>query len=120
MNRQEPPRDPIADKARAVFERQSESLDPRTAVRLRQARREAIAPRPMRPAWLPLGAATAAVLLVGLAWWMPGSHTRGPTGTAADSALPPDIEGDVLANDTDAEMYSWLGDAPVAPDEGAL
>lgn len=120
MNRQEPPRDPIADKARAVFERQSEQLDHRTAARLRQARREAIAPRASRPAWLPLGVATAAMLLVGVAWWTPRLHdTTGPE-IAADSALTPDIEGDVLANEADSEMYSWLGDAPVAPDEGAL
>lgn len=120
MSRQEPPRDPIADKARALFDRQCEQLDPRTAARLRQARREAVAPLASRPTWLPLGVATVAMLLVGVAWWMPRPYDGGGTQATVDSALTPDIEGDVLANEADSEMYSWLGDAPVAPDEGAL
>ncbi|MFT3805918.1 hypothetical protein [Arenimonas sp.] len=115
MNRQEPPRDPVADKARELFEQQSERLDMNTALRLRQARRDVLSPRASRPAWLPMGTAAAAALVIGLAWWMP----RQPDATA-NSALTPDMEVDVLANESDSEMYSWLGDAPVAPDEGAL
>lgn len=119
MNRQEPSRDPIADKARESFERRSEHVDARTAAQLRQARRAALSPRKPRPAWLPLGAATAAALLVGIAWWMPRPGDIG-NEVKNDAALSVDIEGDVLANEADSDLYSWLGDAPVAPDEGAL
>lgn len=120
MNRQEPSRDPIADKAREIFERRSNHVDANAAARLRQARREAIAPRASRPLWLPFGAATAAALLVGIAWWTPRPQDTVVRGTTTDSALTVDIEGDVLASDADSDLYSWLGDAPVAPDEGAL
>lgn len=120
MNRQEPSRDPIADKAREMFERRSDHVDANTAARLRQARRDAMTPRTSRPVWLPLGAATAAVLLVGIAWWAPRTQDTVAPGTTTDSALTVDIEGDVLSSDAESDLYSWLGDAPVAPDEGAL
>lgn len=118
MTRHDPSRDPLADKARQLFERRSEHLDANAASRLRQARRTALAGdiRPLARAWLPWSAATAAALLLAFAWWLPPQRNPAPAGD--DSALSASIESDALANEENSELYAWLGDAPVAPDDG--
>ena len=101
------------DTPRALFERASERLDQGTAFRLRRAREAALQARPAkRPAWgVPAGAFAAAVLALGLAWWLPG-----PSPTAPDALAVEDIDALVVAED--AELYAWLAEAPVAAPGG--
>lgn len=103
--------DPMTEKSRALFDRASAGLDPPTANRLRLMRRDAIAGTPLRSTyrWLPLGAAAATVLAVGVAWWLP---VRNPPVTTNDSSVSA-TDQDLLPED-DAEIYDWLGEAPVA------
>jgi hypothetical protein len=118
MTRHDPTRDPLADNARQLFERRSKHLDVNAASRLRQARRRALAGEtpPLTRAWVPWSAATAAALLLAFAWWLPPQ--RNPIPASDDSALSASIESDALASEEDSELYAWLGDAPVAPDDG--
>lgn len=103
--------DPIADRARALFDRAADGLDPAMAGRLRQARREALHGDRRRPStrWLPAGAFAAAVLALGLAWWLPPR----PAADAGDALSGTEIDELVLAED--ADLYVLLADAPVAP-----
>lgn len=101
-------------ESRELFERSVERLDAGTGNRLRLMRRDALASaRRPRASWLaPTAAAVSVLLLASLAWWLPSA----PEQTAA---LPPEIlDGGeaVLQGDIDAQMYAWLGDAPVAID----
>lgn len=119
MTRHDPSRDPVAESARRLYDRRSQHLDGNAALRLRQARRESLAAPapPARRVWMPLGAASAAALLLALAWWLP--PRAGPAQAAAgDSGFSASLERDALASEADSELYAWLGDAPVAPDGG--
>lgn len=104
------------DTPRALFERASERLDQGTAFRLRRAREAALQARPeKRPAWgVPAGAFAAAVLALGLAWWLPGREATAPIEPGALAGE--DIDALVLAED--AELYAWLAEAPVAAPGG--
>jgi hypothetical protein len=107
-------------RMRELFERASHRVDAAAANRLRRARRDALAPAPQRRlgAWIPAGAAMAAVLAVGVGWWLPERSTVVPSSVAQADAADP-----AWAVDDDADVYAWLGDAPVAidsPKEGAL
>ena len=122
MNSHDPNQIPVAGggPARQLFERASARLDIATANRLRLMRRDAQArPGPRRGrSFLPMGATAAALLALGLAWWLPGKNLQ-------DSASPVALEAAQAAyiGDDDAEVYAWLGDAPVATDNepaGAL
>ena len=107
--------DPINDRARELFERASEHLDQGAAFRLRRARLEARQPRRRSvPGFVPAGAFAAAVLALGLAWWMPASN--GPVTPPVESANEsvPATEFDTLLAEEDTELYIWLADAPVA------
>lgn len=123
MNGQDPNHDqdtPATVRARALFDRASARVDHNAVNRLRLARREALAPTlpRRRGAWIPAGAAMAAVLAIGLSWWLPERGTVAPTNVAQTQAQDPE-----WAVDEDADLYAWLGDAPVAtgkPREGAL
>ena len=64
---------------------------------------------------MPMGAAAAAVLALGVAWWMPRSPEATPETTAITAT---DAEIDSLMTDEDAELYAWLADAPVATRSG--
>jgi hypothetical protein len=161
------PRDPLATRARALFEAQAADPDPAIANRLRLARRAALASRPS-PArwWLPLAGATALGALAWMLW--PRAHAPAPvpapvvvapaprpspqveprvepsveppaplprpeTPLAIDDAVVPEgVPDDALApeslpddaepawmDEEDVELYAWLGDAPVAPDDGS-
>ena len=107
--------DPITDRARDLFERASDGLDQGMAFRLRRARHEAQQPRPVRraiPALVPAGAFAAAVLALGLAWWLPQRAVVAPP--TAPAATVSAAELDALVIEEDAELYAWLADAPVA------
>lgn len=104
--------------SRALFERSVDRLDVGTGNRLRLMRRKALSGvKPARPAWLiPAGGAGMALLLVGVAWWSPQGvapdrDSAGTTAIAADGA------DTAFPSDDDAELYAWLGDAPVAVDK---
>ena len=104
--------DPSIQKARALFDRAGDRLDPGMAHRLRLAREAALRPRPAtHRSWgLPAGAFAAAVLALGLAWWLPGRPGLAPA--APDPLAGEELEALVVAED--AELYAWLADAPVA------
>jgi len=120
MTGHDPEHDDKLPAARALFERASANLDPAMANRLRLVRRAAQSPAPrVRAAWVPAGAAMAAFVAVGLAWWLP--EPAATTGAVAGSPMgaPPEW----IATDEDADLYAWLGEAPVAIDktkDGAL
>lgn len=108
--------DPITSTARDLFERASARVDHGTAFRLRRARQDALqAQAQARPrgfaGLVPAGAFAAAVLALGLAWWMPQRPDVAPAATTISSA-DADIEG--LMTEEDPELYAWLADAPVA------
>lgn len=110
------PRPPAGlTNSRELFERSVERIDAATGNRLRLMRRDALAgARQRRARWLAPGVTAALVLLLaGLAWWLPAPPEQ------AAAALPPEIlDGGeaVFPGDKDAEMYAWLGEAPVAVD----
>lgn len=110
--------DPITPAARALFERASARVDTGTAHRLRRARQEALQARPRSrgiAGLVPAGAFAAAVLALGLAWWMPPRPAGVPANTAAAAA---ETEIDGLMTEEDPELYAWLADAPVATHRG--
>lgn len=110
--------DPITPAARDLFERASARVDPGTAHRLRRARQEALQGRPRArtvAGLVPAGAFAAAVLALGLAWWMPQRPDAAPADTAV-AAADAEIEG--LMTEEDPEIYAWLADAPVATRRG--
>jgi ferric-dicitrate binding protein FerR (iron transport regulator) len=106
--------DPITSRARELFDRASEGLDQGAAFRLRRARQEA-QQGPARPRasrnLMPAGAFAAAVLALGLAWWLPPGSTQ---PAPASSGLASNAEIEALLADEDPELYDWLADAPVA------
>jgi hypothetical protein len=110
--------DPITPAARDLFDRASVRVDQASAYRLRRARQEALQARP-RPRGIaglvPAGAVAAAVLALGLAWWMPRHPDTAPVTPEATVA---DAEIDGLMTEEDPELYAWLADAPVATRSG--
>lgn len=106
----------VANKARQEFESAVGSIDAGTGNRLRLMRREALAGTQARKrGWLvPSIAVAAAVLAIGLAWRQP-SVTTAPT----TPALAVDETAQLgFPSDDEAELYAWLGDAPVATPAG--
>jgi hypothetical protein len=107
--------DPMTKKMREVFDLASDSVDPATGNRLRLMRRDALAngaPRRSPYRWFPLGAAAAAILGVGLTWWLPQQRAVNSPAENNLAATDPD-----LLPDDDTEIYTWLGDAPVATND---
>jgi len=103
--------DSMTERSRALFDRASANLEPAIGNRLRLMRREALAgTRPRAPyRWLPLGAAAATLLGIGMTWWLPQRNTTVlPNETSINAS-----DQDLLPED-DAEIYDWLGEAPVA------
>ncbi|KFN43344.1 hypothetical protein [Arenimonas oryziterrae] len=105
------------DAARQLFDRAGDRLDTATANRLRLMRREALrgaaGPASRLGTWLPVGAAAVAVLALAIAWRAPV-----PEENIADT---PDTElgtDPAVTGEDDAELYAWLGDAPVATTPG--
>jgi hypothetical protein len=107
--------------ARDLFERAAKDIPAATAARLRQQRMAALqGPPPAGTralAWgLPAGAMAA--LLIGMAWWraMPAPTTE---PGAPDVAPAADVVALPAAAPDEAELYAWLGEAPVASDAGS-
>ena len=110
--------DPITPAARDLFERASARVDHPAAQRLRRARQEALQSRPrsrIAAGLMPAGAFAAAVLALGLSWWMPQRPATTPATAVTTSA---DAEIESLMTEEDPELYSWLADAPVATHSG--
>ena len=112
-------------RARALFARAVERVDPATARRLQDARRRAQQPREATTAWrfaIPVGAA-AALAFASAIGMRPPTPVPGDTAvatatpdaapaSAVDPALPDEIER--LLDAEDPDIYAWLADAPVA------
>lgn len=110
--------DEFAARARELFEQAGHRLDPAAANRLRVSRRAALLAPPGRARRLLPLAASASLLALGLAWWFP-RHPAAPASTSTSGSS----DAAVLDSDEDDEIYTWLSDAPVAPDRdqgGAL
>jgi hypothetical protein len=107
--------------ARALFERSVQELDDAAVKRLRLARRAALSGgREPASNWLrwPAGFAAAAVLVLGLSWWWPGTSIAPPAPAPNTAAAPAETEEPGLAEaGDDAELYAWLGEAPVAVEQ---
>lgn len=104
------PNDPRSNDPRQLFERAAGRVDQGMAYRLRRAREAALQGQPAaggRPGrLLPAGAFAAAVLALGLAWWVP--HRPMPGEPLASNEI------DALVQAEDAELYAWLAEGPVA------
>lgn len=115
MSRPDREHDPVHAAARDLFDRASDRLDQGAAFRLRRARHEAQQPRRRGlPAFVPAGAFAAAVLALGVAWWLPSSGTLAPGAPDLAVDPAPAAEFDTLLAEEDPELYIWLADAPVA------
>ncbi|MBP6596481.1 MAG: hypothetical protein KA196_03105 [Arenimonas sp.] len=112
--------DPITPRARRLFDAAAARLDAPMAQSLQRARRQALdgTARPARSHFgaIPAGAFAAAVLALGLAWWLP-TRTVMPVETPAVASAP---DADAILASEDAELYAWLGDAPVATGDAEL
>ncbi len=109
--------DPITPRARQLFDAAVDRLDAHSAQSLRRARRLALE-APAKPARAPFalvstGAFAAAVLALGLAWWLPTRPAAPTEAVPVASAL----ELDAMLTAEDAALYAWLGDAPVATED---
>lgn len=99
--------DPIATKSRAVFEHSVATLDVATANRLRLMRRDTLSqqtPGRFKSFLIPVSATLAIAL--GVAIFLP-QFQAGKAVTEQDTVY---ISAE---DDADAEMLSWLADAPV-------
>lgn len=114
-NANETARDPILEKSRHLFQDQCAHLDMATGNRLRLMRRDtlnALQPRHRRAGWQ--AGAAALTLAIGMAWWLPSRNSDPDSETYAAQ-----ISEAALLEDEDAELYAWLGEAPVAIDASA-
>ncbi len=114
------PDERIEQRARTLFQRASQELDPAMAGRLRAARREALLARPAGPRTvrllLPAGA-FAVVALAALMVWQPHrgggiDNARPPAAAASvntdDNELPPDADSADPALYQNLDFYGWL------------
>ena len=120
MNSDEPPIGASANYdgasgSRQTFEVAVADLDLATSNRLRLMRRAALTRQPVtRRRWLlPAATSATAALALGLAWWSPSL----PQPAVSPVPAPSQSEGLLLDNDEDAELYAWLGEAPVAVEQ---
>jgi hypothetical protein len=105
----------IRSRARESFENSVSGLDLGTGNRLRLMRREALsAVRPSARSWgLPIVATAVAMLAVGLAWRSGTAPTPAPEQVTVNAGEEVSASG--FPSEEDAELYAWLGEAPVAP-----
>ena len=105
----------IAAQARESFGQAVDSLDAGTANRLRLFRREALgSPRRRVRAWLlPIGAVAATVLVLTINWRAPAANPPN------DPIVVEDLAPLEFPTEDEAELYAWLGEAPVATAEGS-
>ncbi len=115
-------RDPLADRARSLFDGAVRGVDAATAARLRSARRAALQPRhaPIARFLLPAGAFAAAALALGLVWH---PHAGAPATPAETVATAASTGSDSLAAADAADLdlyqnldfYGWLATQPQQP-----
>lgn len=114
------PDERIEQRARALFQRASQELDPAIASRLRAARRDALQARPASPLTtrllLPAGA-FAVIALATLMVWQPHrsggiDNARPPaaatSAVADDNELPPDADSADPGLYQNLDFYGWL------------
>jgi hypothetical protein len=115
-------RDPLAHRARNLFDSAVSGVDAATAARLRNARRAALQPRhaPIARFLLPAGAFAAAALALGLVWH---PHAGAPATPAVTVATAAGTGSDALAAADAADLdlyqnldfYDWLATQPRQP-----
>lgn len=111
------PGDRLAEtRARQEFEAAVDSIDAGTGNRLRLMRREALAgTATTNRGWLlPSIAMAAAILAVGLAWRQPVV----PAEPSSNEIAVDETAQLGFPSDDEAELYAWLGEAPVATPAG--
>ena len=96
--------EPIERRARELFERASQQVEPSTANRLRQSRRQALSPSSRTRHLLP-AVATAVIVALALAWWLP--RPRPAPAVVAPEAV---TDGTLIDSEEDNEIYAWLGE----------
>ena len=106
----------ITTKAREEFEAAVGGIDAGIGNRLRLMRREVLAEArtPGRSWLLPSIAVAAAVLAIGLAWRQPAT----PDARTTTPMLVDEAAQSGFPSDDEAELYAWLGEAPVATPAG--
>lgn len=106
------------DQARALLDDSTHDLDAATLSRLNRARQAALGQQRPRTAgvWLlPAGLASACVLLVAVAAWLPhrhadSGHAAAPIATAGKASDNDDLTDDAsLEFYQDLDFYAWLG-----------
>ena len=114
--------DPLANRARGLFDSAVSGVDAATAARLRSARRTALQPRhaPIARFLLPAGAFAAAALALGLVWHphagapaTPAVTVATAAGTGSDSLAAADAADLDLYQNLD--FYGWLATQPRQP-----
>ena len=111
--------DPLANRARGLFDSAVSGVDAATAARLRSARRSALQRRhaPIARFLLPAGAFAAAALALGLVWHphagtpaTPAVKVATAAGTGSDSLAAADAADLDLYQNLD--FYGWLANQP--------
>ncbi|HVB83636.1 MAG TPA: hypothetical protein VND63_02050 [Rhodanobacteraceae bacterium] len=115
-------RDPLANRARSLFDSAVSGVDAATAARLRSARRTALQPRraPLARFLVPAGAFAAAALALGLVWH---PHAGAPTASTPAVVAVAGSGSDALAAADAADLdlyqnldfYDWLATQPQQP-----
>ena len=121
MQPDNPPQEPFEQRARELWREAARQVDPKTAGRLRAARREALqaaqAPTRHPTRWLIPTGAVAAVALAAMVVWQPMPHAPSSMQTAdhaanatveTDAELPPDAEQADPALYQNLDFYAWL------------
>ncbi|UXI69120.1 DUF3619 family protein [Tahibacter amnicola] len=101
--------DNATDQIRRLLDDSVDGLDAATLSRLNRARQRALAAPPRQNAWMPMGLAAAAslVLAVALLWQREPVHPLAPAASTASPVL--DVpEEEALEFVDDLEFYAWL------------
>ena len=115
-------RDPLASRARTLFDSAVSGVDAATAARLRSARRTALQPQraPLARFLVPAGAFAAAALALGLVWH---PHAGAPAASTPAVVAVAGGGSDALAAADAADLdlyqnldfYDWLATQPKQP-----
>lgn len=117
-------RDPLASRARRLFDSAVSGVDAATAARLRAARRAAMEPRraPLTRLLVPAGAFAAAALALGLVWHPHAGAPAASTPAAATVIAGNGSDSLAAADAADLDLYQnldfydWLATQPKQPD----
>lgn len=112
-------RDPLAHRARGLFDSAASGVDAATAARLRNARHAALQPRhaPITRFLLPAGAFAAAALALGLVWHPHAGAPATPAVTVASTGSDSLAAADAADLDLyqNLDFYDWLATQPRQP-----